>query len=411
MRALAPGALVLALLGFGLLGFGALACGRAAVLGDLPEDAASPQAQAVPAPLANAQISPSSRPDPESPDAGPPAVSLRADDLLTDTLIAKDVGGFALEASFRHGEVPPLASGREVNGAGLEAARRKTEPRLSIELTPARLRLVPLGSGFPLPRELELRARSDRLGHVAVLGGRYRALAPGTLRALLGERRLDVGPIAYAELTPKGDGPKRLGMRTRRVEVTTRAAKATVEIARVQDLGEGGVLLCRFLLDLINAPPRTPLCSGDEVPLFAELRWSTRGGLGFEVHALARHTDLSPVALAAPPPHAVRAMDLLPRDRGGRFLGPLELRAIRHGPPDNAGATLELSNPTNELATAWIDGVPAVWLGPSAQFTIDGLYPGRYQLAWRTFLGDTILPVETIVVPGKATWGSLDAGR
>ena len=90
------------------------------------------------------------------------------------------------------------------------------------EKGPVRINYEEVGSGFPLPREFELRSRSDRLGHVAVLGGRYRALAPGTLRALLGERRLDVGPIAYAELTARGDGPRRLGMRTRRVEVVTR---------------------------------------------------------------------------------------------------------------------------------------------------------------------------------------------
>ena len=75
--------------------------------------------------------------------------------------------------------------------------------------------------------------------------------------ALLGERRFDVAPITPADVTPKKDVDKRIGIRTHRVEMATRAAKATLEIGRLPDLGDSGALLCRMLLDLMNAPPGT----------------------------------------------------------------------------------------------------------------------------------------------------------
>jgi hypothetical protein len=44
----------------------------------------------------------------------------------------------------------------------------------------------------------------------------YRPLAPGAMRALLGERRLDVAPIAQAEIIHRDDAGRRIGIRTRR---------------------------------------------------------------------------------------------------------------------------------------------------------------------------------------------------
>ena len=46
-----------------------------------------------------------------------------------------------------------------------------------------------------------------------------------------------------------------------------RAGVATFEIARVADVGEGGILLTRMLLELLAAAPSTPVAALDEVPL------------------------------------------------------------------------------------------------------------------------------------------------
>src|SRR5690606_4793128 len=144
---------------------------------------------------------------------------------------------------------------------GVEAARRKTELRIGVDMNASRLRLVLEGDGWVLPPETELRARADRYGHIIVWPGaaKYRPLPPGAMRALLGERRYDVAPIAQAAVRPSPEGGKRIGIKTRKVEVSTRAAKATFEIGKLESLGEGGSLLCRWLLDLMSAPPETAL--------------------------------------------------------------------------------------------------------------------------------------------------------
>ncbi len=398
---------------------GAVGCSRtsAGVL-DVPDAPASPQAKAVPAQLAAVPpLSPSGA-LPFSLDAGPPPVPLRGDLAAAgDVVGAKEVVGYTLHALFRPAEVPPPPRAPEVSQGGLEAARRKTESRMTIDLSATRARIV-LGTGFVLPAESELRARVDRYGFflLAPGGASYRTAAPGSLRALLGERRLDVAPLSPADVAPRGDGPRLLGYRTRRVELVTRAANATIEIAHVPDSGDGGSLVCRALLDLVNAPPATPLCGWEDVPLHADLRWTTRGALAFEVTGIARHTDLSPLVLAAPPATCVFLPTPPPPSPGEALLGQNDLAALRLQPVDvpdagiDAALGLVLVNSTDELRVAWLDGVPVAWVGPGARIAVAGLVKGRYSLQWRTFLGDVIDAAETVTVPGKSRVGVEDGG-
>jgi hypothetical protein len=396
----------------------ATACSRTSAGLDVPDAPASPQAKAVPAQLAAVpQLSPSGA-LPLSLDAGPPPVPLRGDVAAAgDAVGTKELIGYTLQAVFRPAEVPPPPRGPEVSQAGLEAARRKTEPRMTIDLSATRARIV-LGAGFVLPAESELRARVDRYGFflLAPGGASYRTAAPGSLRALIGERRLDVAPLSPADVAPRGDGPRLLGYRTRRVELVTRAANATIEIAHVPDSGDGGSLVCRALLDLVNAPPSTPLCGWDDVPLHADLRWTTRGALAFEVTGIARHTDLSPLALAAPPATAVFLPTPPPPSPGEALLGQTDLAALRTQPvevPDAGPAPtlgLVLVNSTDELRVAWLDGAPIAWVGPGARIAVPGLVRGRYSLQWRTFLGDVIDSPELVTVPGQSRVGVEDGG-
>ena len=371
----------------------------------------------MPAPLANAQAAESARSDvPDAgPDAGPPAVPLHAEETLSYVVVSKENPGHALDLVFRQGELPALSKGQEISGAGVEVARRKTETRARLELSATRMRLVTEGTGFVFPNDVEIRSRQDRLGHVLVSGStsaqpKYRSLAPGAMRAFFAERRLDIGPLDHSEILPRGEGPRRLGARTRRVELVVRSAKVVVDIAHVADAGEGGVLFCRFLLDLASAQPRTPLCGVDEIPLFAEFRWSTKGSFEEEASSLARRPDVGGSALLVPPAQAVRASELFARDRAGVTLTPQELRALRHGDP-SVTAALEVSNPSTALSVLWLDGVPVAWLAPSASLVLQ-VAPGRYSATWRSVFGDVTTPSEPSTAPGKnVLGGSPDAGK
>ncbi|MDB4945982.1 MAG: hypothetical protein JWP97_5516 [Labilithrix sp.] len=396
-----------------------LAC-RSPASGDGPEDAmASPQASAMPAPLASPQAPPSAAPV-VMPEGGPPPVALRGDVALGPDTLARETIGYTLSAVMRPSDVPGPPKAPEVNAAGLEAARKKTELRLAIDLSPSRMRLALVGSGWVLPPDTELRSRADHYGHVVVWPGglMYRPLAPGALRALFGERRFDVAPITAASLVARDDVGKRLGIRTRTAEVSTRAAKATFEIGRLPDLGEGGTLLCRVLLDLMNAPPGTPLCADGELPMRAELRWTARGSLSFELTGVLKKADMPTTTLLVPPAAAVYAATPLTPSGVQLDLSPQELAALRTGPVDvpppahgGSESGLVIANATDQVRLLLVDGIPVAWAAPGAKDIVPGLHRGRYVGQWRTFLGESFEAPFTLIVPGTAAVGAPDAGK
>jgi len=378
----------------------------------------------MPAPLANAPTSTASAVVVATPEGGPPPVPMRGDSALAPDSLTRDTLGYTLSAVVKQGDLtgPPRAP--EVNTASLDAARKKTELRLAVDLGSSRMRVALLGAGWLLPAETELRARSDRYGHIVVWpgGATYRPLAPGSLRALFGERRFDVAPITPADVTPKDDVGKRIGIRTRKVEVATRAAKAVFEIGRLPDLGDSGTLLCRLLLDLMNAPPSSAVCNEGELPMRAEVRWTTRGSIAFEVTGVLKRekiTDVPTSALLVPPSSA--QFSVLPLPSGGvhPLLAPPEITAFRTGPidvplspPPPAGITdgLVVANTTDQLRVLHVDGIPVAWLAPGAKELLPGFQRGRYIVQFRTFLGESFeLPV-TQTVPGLAQVGGADAG-
>jgi hypothetical protein len=425
LAALAAGALV-------------LSCRVSAV--DPPDAAASPQASAEPAPLANVSTAAgATTPTVPGADGGPPPLPLRGDraaspDLPRETVRepgakdprpdAREVAGYTLQAVMHSGEGPAAPRGPEVNASAVDAARRKLEARLVIEASQTRARFV-LWGGFVLPQGTELRARVDRYGHFVLVPGEatYRVAEEGALRALFGERRLDVAPLSPAEVRSPGDGARRLNLRTRRVDVTTRAARATLELATMRDSGDGGVLVCRMLLDLVGAPPSTVACASDEVPLHADLRWTTQGSLAFDVTSITASAHLPAQDLAAPPVTATFAPEPFADSAGELLLPKADLAAFRNAavevppmsarhmqaPPPDAG--LLLINAGDELRLAWLDGAPVAWVGPGASLLVTALLRGRYTLQWRTFLGDAWDAPEQVVVPGQSMTGRDAAGR
>jgi hypothetical protein len=406
----------------GLFFFGlfASACRGGAANDLLPDAGVSPQAKAEPAQLENVAVT--SNAQPLTPDAGPLPVSLRADEEAPPDTLAKDTSAWEIEAILRTAEIPPAFRGPETAIVAIDAAKRKTELRLTIDVTASRARIEIRGGGFTVPEGTELRARSDRYGHLLLLphAREYRVAAPGSLRALLGERRIDVEPLMLASVTERGDGARRLGYRTRRVQVTNRAATAVFELARIADAGEGGLLLCRAFLDLMNAPPSTAACGLDEVPLHVEWRWATRGGLTFDAEVLTR-TDVAAGAIAAPPANLSFAPPTLPEIGVQVIVESAELAAFRTAPAPDVPATqpdgsvppaagLVLTNATDELRFAWLDGAPIAWLAPGAKLALPSLLRGRYGFAWRTFLGDAYDAPITITTPVSQTARAGDAG-
>lgn len=388
---------------------------------DSPEKRESPQASAQPAQLVvTPTTSPSATPIGTAPEGGPPPSPLRSDEVLSPDSLSKESIGYTLSAIFRPADVtgPPRAP--EVNAAGLEAARRATELRLGIDLSPSRMRIVIQGNGFVLPTDAEIRARADRYGHVLVWPGAtsYRPLAPGSMRALLGERRFDVAPISSADATHRNEVGRRIGIRTHKVDVATRAGHASFEIGRLEGAGDGGPLLCRLLLDLMNAPPSTTLCTVDELPIRAELRWTNQGSLVFELTGTLRRTDI-PVSTFLVPPHGASfATSKLPISGVSPMLSPQELAGLRTADidvPANAsivGDSLFVVNPSVELRVLFLDGVPVAWAAPNGRGELKGLRRGRYVAQWRTFLGDSVETAITQNVPGMVQVGSApDAGK
>ena len=383
-----------------------------------PDATASPQASAMPAPLATPTTTASAI-IVATPEGGPAPVSLRGDVALGPDTLARETVGYTLSAVIKLSDLSGPPRTFEVNSGGLEAARKKTELRLAIDLSPSRMRVALLGNGWVVAPDTELRARSDHYGHIVVWPGglTYRPLAPGALRALLGERRFDVAPMTPADIVLKEDVGKRIGIRTRKVEVATRAAKATFEVGRLPELGEGGILLCRVLLDLMNAPPSSTVCGDGELPVRAELRWTARGSIGFELTGVLKKADMPTAALFVPPSGAAFSDSPLAAAGMQAMLSPADLAAFRIGPielppgPHVNGADLSVANSTDQLRVLHLDGIPIAWVAPGARDSVQGLHRGRYIVQWRTFLGESFEPPATQSVPGAVQIGGVDAGK
>ncbi|MBX3234127.1 MAG: hypothetical protein KIT84_06290 [Labilithrix sp.] len=404
----------LVLLGCSLFGCTLLGCTRSTTAE--PTKGESPQASAQPAPLGTA-TAPASGSPVALVEGGPPPAPMRGDEPLPADSLSKEGPGYTLSAVFRFLDLVGPQRAPEVNAAGIDAARRSTEPRMAIELGAARMRLV-FSQGTVLPDETEVRSRADRYGHVLVWPGAatYRPLAPGALRALLGERRLDVAPITPADVVTKGEQGRRIGIRTRKVEVTTRAAKAEIEVGKLEGLAEGGVLLCRAVLDLLSAPPSTPLCALDELPVRAEMHWTGYGAFVFEVTASLQKKEMPVAPLLVPPQDATFATAPLPRGGVTPMLSAAELGALRSADvdvPPVPGATdaLTVANSTFELRLLYLDGVAVAWAAPGARSEVRGLKRGKYVAQWRTFLGDSVEPPVAQTVPGIAQVGTPETAK
>lgn len=385
-------------------------------LTDVPDAGSSPQASAVPAPLSTVSSVDAGASFAGSADAGPPPSNQRADLAMPADVVAfgKESVFYTLSATVRGADMPPPARAPEINVALVEQAKKKNDPRLTIDLGSGRMRVGFEGAVIPLPEGVELRARSDRYGHALVFAGgsRYRTLGPGSMRTFFGEGRYDAMPSLGSTITTSAATGWRLGMRTRSVEITTPLGRLSMEVGRVADLGDAGGLVCRLLAEWIDASPTSAPCLDGEVPLRAEVRWVGRGAVLFEVQRLTRRTDLGIAQLACPPPNAAFSVYELPTALSRPFYSESELaqfHQIVDVPLDpTAPKGLLLVNHTDAMRLALVDGVPIAQVAPQSRLLVTGLARGHYQLQWRTFLDDAPELPLTVTVPGKSELGIPD---
>lgn len=357
------------------------------------------------------------------PDAGaPPPELLRTDaPMPADPPAAREQAGVTLQASFRWRDVPSPPKTPTVSAEGLKAAQKVTTLSWKVDLTEAgRMRVVFTSRALPLPERTEIRARADRYGSILLWPNstHYRVLAPGTLRTILGERRVDVTPLSSISPAAKGSG-RRLGLATRKLELSSPLGRLELELAKVPETGEGGPLLCRALGELIGLTPKVAVCQAGEVPLGASYEWPDGGGLTVEVTTLTRRADLAPADLVMPPAGAAFSDSGLPIAPAGIFLTREELARLRTAsdeptPRDQTGAPGEgfiAVNPSDILRYLLVDGVPVVAVPAASETYVIGTLGGRYVVQWRTFLGDAVSPPTTVGLPARITYGvTADAG-
>lgn len=340
--------------------------------------------------------------------------------LEADAVKERELLGIRLEGEWRWSDLPPPSRAPEVSSSGIEAARQATAFKWTIDLAETgRMRVRFASKTFLLPHGTELRARIDRYGHLLVWpdATRYRTLPPGTLRALLGERRVDLSPLTRPRIGSAGKGTRRFGLATRRTEASTRTGSLTLEQAKIPEAGEGGALLCRLFAELVAVDPSAADCIAGEVPLRAQFGWSQGGSIAFEVTAMQHRPDIPASLLLMPPPSAAQTSELPPSGTGlllsPKELASFRLRAVGLAPPTpgkpNEG--LVAYNGTDLLRYVLVDGVPVAWISPWQEQHIPHLPGGRYVVGWRSFFAEDAASSETIDLPARIPAGAgVDAG-
>lgn len=394
----------------------------------------SPNASILPAPIASVEPSPRFQDGGRGgipadsagrlllPEAAPPAPTPLVSDaaLPGDPITSRDGPAVTLEARFRWFELPthPKTAGAEVSSEGLARARQLTELRLTVDLSPlGRMRVVFASPSFPVPQNAELRASLQHYGHVLVWpdGHAYRVLVPGTIRALLAERRADALTLTSGSLSKAGGGFL-LGLPTQKTVVKSEAGRLTLEQADVTGLSGSGALLCRLLLELIAVEPTSVACSAG-TPLRADLQSERGGRLAFEVTSITRRQDLPHGLLLVPPAGTIVKLGELPPQAAGVLLSRAEAAALRSKAspgevrPDAPGEGLLAVNQTDKLRYILLDGVPVAWVRPHAEQYVLGPLPGRYTVSWRDFFGAEVGAPVTAQLPLRSVVGApRDAG-
>lgn len=327
----------------------------------------SPQAHLVPAPLGK----PSSAAVATVPLASVPT----GDSEMPGDETAAPAQAFALTVHFR-------AEGAVTFPAKLQG-----------QIGGARMWLQPSEDGFSAPFEFELRARTDRIGHLLLWSDKrkYRAMPPGSLRPFFTDGSFDVAPVATAE---GNDGLRKMP-----------AGKFTVQKAKRAGLAEAGTLLCRMVSEFAQVAPGSVLCGADEYPSKVVYEWDgdARESMTLTIELGAKPEVAAPDAWQVPPAMARWS---------SRPASALSAPALFKGASEKLSAggetgALTVSNRTNLPRMVWLDATPVAWLSAGESLLLDAVRKGNYVLDCRSFWGDEKLPTANAKVPGKVSCGDL----
>jgi hypothetical protein len=378
----------------------------------------SPNASVLPAPLAvGPKLIPKdiahAQPEASAVALAPePPRPLREDETLPAESELRAAPGLSLEARFRWLE-PPAPRSPEGNADALSRAREKTAFDLTIEVSSlGRLRVIFRSRSFPFPSGTELRARDDRYGHLLIWpgAGSYTPLPPGTLRATLGEARVDASPLAEPSPVVLGAGGL-LGVPTQRLKLETSLGKLELEQASLPASGGAGSSLCRLLLELVAVAPESSACKAETVPLRAEYTWASGARFELEVLKLGKRPELGVEGLAAPPVGATSRRGELP---GAPFvvlvdeheLSDFHVRALPAPAKTDPLAPklgLVFQNRADGPRYLLVDGVPVLWLRADAEWLLSGLKLGRYSVQARDFFGAQVSGPRALELPARFT--------
>ncbi|HET9957493.1 MAG TPA: hypothetical protein VFQ61_23500 [Polyangiaceae bacterium] len=385
----------------------------------------SPNANIVPAPLSNEESNAqrSHVSDAGVPSADPsgevgPAPEVRGlweRSALSADMAFKEPVGVRLTARLRWLDLPSFPRAPETNVEVLARLREASTFDLEISLLPAgRMRIVFDSDAFSLPRGSELRARSDRLGHLLVwdAASRYTILPAGALRAVFTEHRPDVLPLVKPKVMPGTPG-NWLSMPTTKVELATTFGRLVVEQANIPNAGAAGELLCRTLSELVAADPLNPACIKGQLALRAELFSRSNGRMSFEVLRIDRERALEPSSLLVPPADARALIAELPNPARAVFPSEERLRELRLRPlpraekldPSAPKQGLWIQNRSDVFRYVLLDGAMLARVAPRSDLRVDALTPGRYSWLALDFLGDEPTPLRSVEIPARIVIG------
>lgn len=345
------------------------------------------------------------------PEAGPPApVALRPDaPIAAERPSAEEQVGLSIEARFVQRGLAPAHAAPEVSLEGLAQAKKLTELGVAIDLSAAgRMKLRSTSRALPFTSGAELRARYDRWGHLLMWpqATKFRVVAPGALRTLFEEGRLDVTPLVSGSVEGGKPAPKAHGQELRSLVVSSALGKLRLDLATMPEVGLGGPLLCRFLVETIGVDPASPACKAEQVPLAAAIDWAEGGGIDFEVMKIKSRTDLGGGELLVPPPGAEQADAGMPESPEGIFLTADELKNLRtrvieptERDPKAPGEGLLAENGLDVPLTLLLDGVPVARVPARGKRYVYGPHPGSYKLEWRSFFGGVRVAPELVQIP------------
>lgn len=321
------------------------------------------------------------------------------------------LSGLSLTARFRWPDVPLPSRLPDANVEAIQRARNNATFDLAIDLSPSgRMRFAFASERFLVPANTELRARYDIYGHAVVMPERerYTVAVPGSLRALLNERRLDTLPLVAPRAVGLGAGQS-LGFPTQKSRLSSPLGQLDLEQAEILESRLGGLLLCRLLVELVGVHPATPVCAEELVPVRAEYVWTEGGRFTFEVTELRHVTGFDGNDLAVPPARAEHRIGALLEPSTPFLVAASEfknfrVRALRTPERRDGESPKEglLVLNAGELPTYFlIDGVPLLRLPAKGAEVLLDLRAGTYSASARDFLSADVNPPTMTAVPAR----------